>query len=339
LSARKYILSTTNLEIGYTSAVKNGKSVYQNINVKARQGELIAVIGPNGIGKSTLLRSIAGLQNTVNGNILLNSKSINNYSRHELAKLISFVSTDIIRVNNMKVFDLVALGRFPHTNWLGNLKDDDRKLIGEAIDGVGLVDLANKNINEISDGERQRAMIARTLAQDTEMVVLDEPTAFLDIPNKYEIIHLLNNLSKNRKKTIIFATHDLNIAIYETDLIWLMLPAGISEGSPEDLILNGALDKIFGSEELYFDTGKGDFVRRKEMFRKIRLSGSGNEYIWTKKALERLGFVVVSNQNVASSIKILKKKSGKIWMYQKKGNKIEFKSIYELSLYLQTSDI
>ncbi len=331
----EYIISTTNLEIGYIASGKHGKSVYQNINVKARAGDLIALIGPNGIGKSTFLRTIAGLQKALAGNVFFHSREINDYTRHELAKRVSFVSTEVVRVNNMKVYDLVALGRFPHTNWLGNLKDHDKKLVDKAIEGVGLNDLADKYINEISDGERQRAMIARTLAQDTDMVVLDEPTAFLDISNKHEIIHLLNGLSKNRNKTVIFTTHDLNIAIHEADLIWLMLPQEISEGAPEDLVLKGILNEIFENSGIYFDIDKGDFKKRKEIVEKIRLEGNSTEYVWTKKALERLGYAVVTDQNISSSIEVEKNNSGLIWTYHKNETKQQFKSIYELSLFLK----
>jgi len=329
------ILNIRDLEIGYFFSKKKKRSIFSDINLTAKKGELIVLIGENGIGKSTLLRSIAKLQKSLQGSILISGQCIKTIPRNEFAKKVSFVSTEIINVNNFKVHDLVSLGRFPYTNWLGKLNAEDLQLVHQALSMVGMKEYANKNVNEISDGERQRVMIARTLAQDTEIIVLDEPTAFLDLPNKYEIVHILNHMSKTKNKTIIISTHELNIAIHEADKIWLMISDHIVEGAPEDLILNRSFGKIFENSKLVFDINKGDFRVEKENGFRIGLYGHGTEYFWTKKALERLNFIVSPDESLNLKIIINNEKDRIQWICQKKQEKIIFNSIYDLSLHLK----
>jgi iron complex transport system ATP-binding protein len=331
---RTSILEIKNLEIGYPVSKGSFFSLFSGINLTANKGELIAIVGKNGVGKSTLLRSIAGLQHSKNGQVTISNKLIGNYSRSEFAGLVSFVSTEIIHVNNLRVFDLVALGRFPHTNWFGKLEAKDIVAVNNALEMVGMKSFANKNINEISDGERQRVMIARTLAQDTQIIILDEPTAFLDLPNKYEIVHLLNNLAKTEGKTIIFSTHDLNIAIQEVDKIWLMLADGVKEGAPEDLILNETFNHLFEHTRLNFDKVKGDFKMKRKNIQKIGLIGDGIYYTWTKKALERLGYSVEKGIVDKRHITLIFRNDSCTWIVENENNKIECNSIYELSLHL-----
>jgi iron complex transport system ATP-binding protein len=328
---RTSIIEIKNLEIGYRVSKGSFFSLFSGINLTASKGELIAIVGKNGVGKSTLLRSIAGLQHSKNGKVTINNRLINDYSRSEFAGLVSFVSTEIIHVNNLSVFDLVALGRFPHTNWFGRLEENDKHAVLKALDMVGMKSFANKNINEISDGERQRVMIARTLAQDTQIIILDEPTAFLDLPNKYEIVHLLNNLAKTENKTIIFSTHDLNIAIQEADKIWLMLSDGITEGAPEDLILNETFNRIFDHTNLNFDKVKGDFKMKRKHPKKIGLIGEGINYTWTKKALERLNYTVEKGNNQIPHVVV----EQDVWQYVNENENHESTSIYDLSNYLK----
>ena len=329
-------LNIKNLEIGYKLKKGSQNILFHQICLSARPGELIALVGKNGIGKSTLLRNVAGLQEPISGNITYFGKSMNEYSRLEFAKMVSFVSTEVVQVSNLKVFDLVALGRFPHTNWMGKLQTEDIVRSNNAIEMVGMSEHLNKNVNEISDGERQRVMIARTLAQDTQMIVLDEPTAFLDLPNKFEVVHLLNKLSKKENKSIIFSTHDLNTAIHEADKIWLMLDDKIIEGAPEDLILNSQFNKLFRDSTLSFDKTKGDFRMIRKQDDEIGLLGNGLYYNWTKKALERLGYKVVKNNTDIKNVKIALKEETCEWILELGKNKRTFKSIYNLSLYLKS---
>lgn len=329
------ILKINNLEIGYPSKKGVNNILFKDINLSGNSGELIALVGKNGIGKSTLLRNITGLQQSIKGEIHFFDKSKEKFSRTEFARMVSFVSTEIVNVNNLSVFDLVSLGRFPHTNWFGKLQSGDIIKSTRALEMVGMNDFAQKNINEISDGERQRVMIARTLAQDTRIIVLDEPTAFLDLPNKYEIVHLLNKLSKQESKTVIFSTHDLNIAIQEADKIWLMLDDKVIDGAPEDLILNETFNKIFEKSNLNFDKVKGDFRMHRKHTKKIGLIGDGIYYNWTKKALERLNFSVEKGNKSIQHIKIETTNNSCRWKLTEHENKQEFDSIYKLSLYLK----
>ncbi len=332
------ILKINHLEIGYPEKGKSNNILYLDINLCGQSGELIALIGKNGIGKSTLLRNISGLQSPLNGTINYFDKQKQDYSRADFARMISFVSTEIVNVTNLSVFDLVSLGRFPHTNWLGKLTTKDINNTARALEMVGMSSFARKNINEISDGERQRVMIARTLAQDTRMIVLDEPTAFLDLPNKYEIIHLLNKLSKEENKTIIFSTHDLNIAIQEADKIWLMLDDKVVEGAPEDLILDETFNKIFEKSNLRFDKIKGDFKMQKKHHCKIGLIGEGPHYTWTKKALERLNFYVEKGNDSIQYVKIEKGNNFCKWTLLSDELKHKFNSIYDLSIHLKNTN-
>ncbi|MBI9053120.1 MAG: ABC transporter ATP-binding protein [Bacteroidales bacterium] len=330
------ILNIDNLEIGYSLKKEQKNILFKDINLSAKSGELIALIGKNGIGKSTLLRNIAGLQEPLAGRISFYNKLLRKYKRSEFARLVSFVSTEIVRVNNLKVFDLVALGRFPHTNWMGKLQTEDIVRSNDAIGMVGMKSYLNKNVDEISDGERQRVMIARTLAQDTKIIVLDEPTAFLDLPNKFEIVHLLNKLSKEENKTIIFSTHDLNTAIHEADKVWLMLDDKVIEGAPEDLILNDQFNELFKDSTLNFDKTKGDFRMKRAQREKIGLSGEGLHYNWTKKALERLDYKVLKDNQEITNIKIEFGNENCKWILNIENNEFVFKSIYDLSLYLKS---
>jgi len=299
------IIALNNATIGYKAKSHSMNVVKSGISVYALKGELVALIGGNGVGKSTLLRTIAGFQPSIGGDILIREKQVNAYREKELALIMSFVSTEIIRVPNLSVFDLVSLGRYPHTNWFGKLLGEDRYIVEEAIKSVGLQGYENRMVNYISDGERQKAMIARTLAQNTDVIVLDEPTAFLDLSNKYEIVHILHELASEKGKTILFSTHDLTTAIAESDRMWVMLNDSVEQGSPEDLILNGDFASLFHSEHLFFDQEKGDFRIRKQTKRKAVVRGHGIAVDWTIKALERNGFEVIDPVHAGEGISFI----------------------------------
>ena len=246
------IISLKHLTIGYGKG-RTGYPLLPPLNATGRRGELIAVIGRNGIGKSTLLGTIAGIRKKLDGEIRISNREICDYPQIELARLVGYVSTENVRVTNMSVYELVSMGRFPHTNWYGRIGPADHKAVTDSIEKTGLTTLTTRQVNEISDGERQKAMIARVLAQDTALMIMDEPTAFLDIGSRYEIINLLHTLAAERSKTIIFSTHDLHIAVRHADKIWLMLDDGIKEGLPEDLIREGLFTRLFDKSELSFD--------------------------------------------------------------------------------------
>ncbi len=245
----RLIISVDSLEIGYGKGNK-AVSLLPPIKATGHEGELIAVLGRNGIGKSTFLGTIAGITTKLGGNIYINKREIGEYSQNELARTVGYVSTETVKVNNMTVLDLVSLGRFPYTNWYGKIEPDDHEAIMDALDKTGLAAFSGRALNEISDGERQKAMIARVLAQDAGIMVMDEPTAFLDIGSRYEFVHLLHTLAAERSKIILLATHDLHTAVANADKIWLMLDEGLSEGTPLGLFENGSFERLFDDSRI-----------------------------------------------------------------------------------------
>ena len=324
-------LSLSNLSVGYKRC-----AVISNLNMLADEHELIALIGRNGEGKSTLLRTIARLQPAISGNITVADKPLEQYSRSELAGVLSIVSTESVVTSYLTVRQLVAFGRFPHTNWLGRLSADDVATVEEAMRLTNVAPLADKNMYEISDGERQRAMIARTLAQDTALILLDEPTAFLDMPNKYEIVNLLHCLTRTKGKTILFSTHDLNIAMQYADKILMLIDGVLYEDSPEDMALNSRFARMFEGTNLHFDNNNGQFNIKRNDMKLITVAGEGKIFFWTKKAMERLGYDVRKAENDEDAdIVICEDKSASVfWTVNQNGKQLQFNSIYELSKYL-----
>lgn len=285
------ILSINSLQIGYNSG-KEKKVLLPPLSAQANKGELIAVIGRNGIGKSTLLRTLVGLHPALGGEVFYERKNILNYSRLDLARKVGYISTEIINAPNMRVYDLVAMGRFPHTNWIGKIDSVNHGFITNAIDSTGMSSFSARFISELSDGELQRAMIARLLAQDTGVMVMDEPTAFLDIGSKYEILNLMHILSQQHEKCIIFSTHDLQMAISMSDKIWLITDDNIKEGAPEDLMIEGAFEHLFDSSLVRFNSENGTFSSLNEGMGSIYVEGEGKMKYWTEKALNRIGLKV-----------------------------------------------
>lgn len=321
------MLTIEALKIGY-KAGSGEKVVLQELNATARKGELIAIIGKNGSGKSTFLRTITGLQPTLAGNIFYEGKLLQGYSRMELAQKVGYISTEIVRASNMSVYDLVALGRYPYTDWTGRINKENHILIMGAIENAGMMPLCSRYIGELSDGERQRAMIARLLAQDTGLMVMDEPTAFLDIGSKYEILHLLHNLSRQAGKTIIFSTHDLHMAISQADKIWLLSGLNLVEGAPEDLMLQGDFDHIFDSSAVWYNSDHGTFTFRSDERGSIYIEGEGILRHWTEKAVNRAGFAV-SRVKTDPSV-IIPAGDYRNWRLISHEITSEFRSIYEL---------
>jgi iron complex transport system ATP-binding protein len=325
------ILSLDALKIGYVSGKKEN-ILLPPLYARAGRGELIAVIGRNGIGKSTLLRTLIGLQQPLGGEIYYNGKNIKDYSRIDLAQKVGYISTEIIRVSNMSVYDLVALGRFPHTNWIGKIEMKDHEVILDAIEKTSMGPFCRKYISELSDGERQKAMIARILAQDTGIMIMDEPTAFLDIAGKYEILHLMHMLSSKNGKTIIFSTHDLQMAINQSDKIWLILDKELVEGAPEDLIIAGAFDHLFDTSSVRFDSEEGTFSFPTEKKGIMYVEGEGYKKHWTEKAINRAGFTISKEKTIPFVITPSETKN--YWQLTTALNVFEFGSVYELITYL-----
>lgn len=247
-----YKISLRDITIGYSPRI-----LLKDINTAFAEGEFTAMIGQNGTGKSTLLRTMAGLMKPLGGEVLIKGEPLRGKSNKEIAALVSFVSTEEVRIGSLRVYDVVGMGRAPYTNWIGSLSAEDKKEVDDALNLVGMSEFAGKSIDSLSDGERQRVMIARSLAQDTPIILLDEPTAFLDVPNKYEISMLLKSLARTHRKTIIVSTHDLNIALEMCDKIMLIDSASVTQGTPSEIINNHDIQRIFRGTGLYYDAIKG----------------------------------------------------------------------------------
>ena len=330
-----HIIRTVDLYVGYRKR-RSDFSLLEGISIDIHKGQLVAVMGRNGTGKSTLLRTICGLQRPLSGSIMIQDVPISSLSLSLKSRMVSFVSTEPAHVSHMRITDLVALGRTPHTGWFGKLSSADRIIISDAIAATGLTEKQDAFIDEISDGERQRAMIARALSQDTEIIFLDEPTAFLDVINRYDIFHLLHKLTREKDKTIIFATHDLQLALSEADRILLLDNKNLVHGSPEDLLLSDELMVLFNGEHLEFDKENASLALKKELTDEINIEGADNQaLLFTIKALERLGFKVSRHSGILPSVAVKENKEGYSWVLQKKSGAIELYSIYDLSLHLR----
>ncbi|CAM3659176.1 ABC transporter-like protein [Flavobacterium saliperosum S13] len=257
----KTVLHTDNLSIGYTS--KAGKTVIaKNLNLTLAEGKLIALIGANGIGKSTLLRTITGIQKPLEGNVFLNDKKTTGYEPLELAQNLSVVLTDKLPPSNLTVFELVALGRQPYTNWIGTLSENDIEKIREAINLTHINHLSDKKHYEISDGQLQNVLVARALAQDTPLIILDEPTTHLDLVHKVALFKLLKKLTHETGKCILFSTHDVDLAIQLSDEMIVMTSEKTVQNDPCTLISEGTFNTLFEDEHIFFDAEKGKFIIR-----------------------------------------------------------------------------
>ncbi len=296
------ILTTHKLSIGYS---KKGKTdvIQSALNLELKAGELVCMIGPNGTGKSTLLRTLTGLQKPLSGKTFIDGKELSRLKQREKAMLISLVLTDRIEIENATVYNIVSLGRHPHSDWWGNITDNEDKIIHEAIEMVHLKHKMNQNINELSDGERQRVMIAKALAQDTPIIMLDEPTAHLDLPNRVEIMLLLHRLAHKTDKAILLSTHELDLALQAADRIWLIsVERGVEFGVPEDLVFNGSFNHAFESKSYFFNADNGNFSLNYPMTRKVWVSGHKTRMYWTLRALARAGYMVVEDADTKISV-------------------------------------
>lgn len=225
----------------------------EKVSAEIKGGQLVALLGRNGTGKSTLLRAMMGLERLQHGEIDLQGKNITSLKPEKLAQKISFVTTDKVRIANLRCKDVVALGRAPYTNWLGQLQPEDEKRVDDAMRLVSMTSYADKTMDKMSDGECQRIMIARALAQDTPVILLDEPTAFLDLPNKYELCLLLKKLAEEEGKCILFSTHDLDIAISLCHTIMLIDNPQLYCLPTPEMVSDGHLERLFRNEAVTFD--------------------------------------------------------------------------------------
>jgi iron complex transport system ATP-binding protein len=259
MESKNPILTTSNLCVGYSSK-KETKTIASNINLTLKKGELIALIGANGIGKSTLLRTLISIQPPLSGAVILNGKNILDYDSISFAQNLSIVLTEKLPPSNLTVFEIIALGRQPYTNWLGNLSDNDISKINEAMELTQITSLADKKHYEISDGQLQNVLVARALAQDTPLIILDEPTTHLDLLHKVSLFKLLKKLAKDTNKCILFSTHDIDMAIQISDEMIIMTENNVVQDQPCNFISKGNFDTLFKDEHIAFDSEKGKFI-------------------------------------------------------------------------------
>jgi len=253
------ILTTSNLSVGYSSK-KESKTIASNINLTLKKGELIALIGTNGIGKSTLLRTLIGIQPPLSGNVILNGLDISDYNSISFAQNLSIVLTEKLPPSNLTVFEIIALGRQPYTNWLGKLSDNDLSKISEAMELTQISSLSEKKHYEISDGQLQTVLVARALAQDTPLIILDEPTTHLDLLHKVSLFKLLKKLAKETNKCILFSTHDIDMAIQISDEMIIMTEESVVQDQPCNFISKGIFNTLFKDDHIAFDSEKGKFI-------------------------------------------------------------------------------
>lgn len=285
------IVQTTGLSIGYSGPGR--RMIASSLEMSLRAGRMVCILGPNGCGKTTLLRTIAGLLPALDGEVLFRGRSIRSLSRSEMARERSVVLTRHAGVGMLRVREVVSLGRLPYADWLGRLGTGDMDSAERAMETTGCVELADRRMSELSDGERQRAFIARAMAQETPCMLLDEPTAFLDLPRRVEIVRLLLKLARSCRRAIALSTHDLDLALQTADEIWLLARDGrVFVGLPEELVLDGSFGQVFGTEGVQFDRASGRFVWPEGNGDRVRVLGEGLEAFWTAHALRRMGFRV-----------------------------------------------
>ncbi len=313
-------IRTNALSVGYRHG-NISTVLLENLNLSLRPGQLVCFMGPNGIGKSTLIRTLSGLQRPLAGDIKYGSHS--SVAPFQLPRHLSVVLTDRVTAVNMTVLDLVSYGRYPYLSWDLKFGPHDNAIVSTTLSQFHIDGLANKKIHELSDGQLQMAMIARAVVQDTPIILLDEPTAHLDLNNRLEIMKLLQKLAHESEKAILVSTHELDLALQTADIIWL---AGQSKkiiaGIPEDLVLNGSFDSIFQFKGFDLKTGK----LQHEPYRglEIQIVGVGHEYLWTRNVFERNGFIIVDNAEVKVRVS---QGQGTLWVVN---DKIHFTSLEAL---------
>lgn len=318
-----------NLSIGYKSR-QGERWVASGLTADIYGGELTCLLGANGVGKSTLLRTLSGFQPGLGGTVRIAGRDLSEYTAEELARMLSVVLTERGDVHGLTARDLVGLGRSPYTGFWGALSDEDNERVNRAIELVGIVHLADRMADTLSDGERQKVMIAKALAQETPVIFLDEPTAFLDFPSKVEMMQLLHRLSRTTGKTIFLSTHDLELALQIADKLWLMgKKTGLNVGIPEDLALDGSLSRFFTHRGITFDENEGLFRVEYTCSKRIRLTGEGRRFHMVRKALLRSG--VDACREVDSDFCIdAGQEEGPFFLHAPDGKKLEVSTIGEV---------
>ena len=298
-------LETSGLSVGY----RNGRRrvvILEDLDLVVAPGELVCLVGPNGSGKSTLLRTVAGMQPALAGAARLLGDDVAALAPADRARRLAVVLTDPVDVGAMSARELVGLGRYPYTDWSGRLSEADWHTVEWAMASTGSTALASRHVAELSDGERQRVLLARALAQEPALLALDEAVAFIDVPRRVELVQILRNLARECGLAVLLTTHDLDLAIRHADTLWLLEPgpdgSTLHAGGPEDLVLAGAVGRAFTSEEVAFDLQRGVFVPTPAHLASVSVQGSGLEAEWTRRAMEREGLALADSAEITVDV-------------------------------------
>lgn len=323
----KTLLEARNLRTGYRSGSSTTVVASALPDLQLDSGRLVCLLGPNGSGKSTLLRTLAGLQPALAGQILI--AGLAKWAPRTLAKKVSLVLTDRVKGNHLTVESVVALGRYPYSGWLGSLATTDSSRIEWAMHACGVDALRQRLMHTLSDGQHQKIMLARALAQDTPILMLDEPTAHLDLPSRIKLMRLLHRLARQTGKGIIVSTHELDLALQIADEVWLLQSGGqLHKGAPEDLVLNGTFGAAFAEEDVIFDEDAGAFLLHTAEGKPVQLSGDGPAYFWTLRALRRAGFQLMDRAPL--TVRIVRGGNKPAWELERDGNTVGYGSIEKL---------
>lgn len=294
-----------NLTTGYVTK-KGKKTIASGLNATLESGEMTCLLGPNGSGKSTLLRTLAAFQPALGGSVEVMGRELKKYTNKELAQVVSVVLTDNSDIKNMRAEEVVAMGRSPYTGFWGKLREKDKTVVRKCLNWVGIEDLADRRMQTLSDGERQKVMIAKAIAQETPIILLDEPTAYLDYPSKISMMLLLHRLAKALKKTVFMSTHDLEHALQVADQVWLLdKELGLTTGLPEDLSLDGSIERYFSKDGMLFDRESCTFSITHETARELIVEGNPDTlaYQLCCKALMRNGIRPITRSEASDMCK------------------------------------
>jgi iron complex transport system ATP-binding protein len=333
------LLAATELDVGYAERGGEPRTVLAGVSARVGAGELICVLGPNGAGKSTLLRTLAGMQEPLAGRVEVLGSPLASLRPRQLARRIGVVLPERVQSGMLTAAALVALGRHPYTDWLGRMQPEDEAKVRRAIQAVGAEHLAARDVGNLSDGERQKVMIARALAQEPTVLILDEPTAFLDLPGRVEVMSLLLALAREPAggagRAVLLSTHDLDLALRSADRVWLLDGRGrMADGAPEDLVLRGDFQAAFERQEVRYDPESGSFRIAAEPSGRVRLRGDGLAGRWTRRALERCGFAVDEGTGAEDedipSVAIDGEGTERAWRLSRRGGSSVHRSIEEL---------
>ena len=324
------LIHTQSLAIGYIEGRTN-KVLQENINLSLSSGEIISLMGQNGVGKTTFIKTLSGLHKGISGSVYHQDRLIDEISKSSLARQISVVLTEKPFAAHLSVIELIALGRHPYSNWLGRLSTSDKQAIDLAMSQTNIDYLARKKLYQLSDGQFQKVMIARALAQETDLIILDEPTAHLDLSNKIEIMLLLKSIAGSGKGVLI-ATHDLQVSLQLSDRLWLFnFNRPVLDGCPEDLILQGAVDQTLFPINNNIDLTTGTVKHLDERKGNVLLQGDPTMVHWTAQALQRNGYAVNKDTPTSITINCL----NCLWKLESKDTSTSFDSIENLLIHLK----